>query len=132
MLQIQKEKFYFNKSISDEDGFVLISIPPGAYEIEKLTNEIERINIVEEHFTEANYPFTIKPNFSTLRSIIATSEQGPLISFFSNDSIRDLVGFNAITIYDEYNLSPNPGDILLFDNIFLECDIARAKIFKGK
>ena len=32
----------------------------------------------------------------------------------------------------EYNLSQNPVDILLFDNIFLECKIAKGMLFKGK
>ena len=49
-----------------------------------------------------------------------------------DDSIRDLLGFKARTLYDEYNLSQNPVDILSFDNIFLECDIAQGMIFKGK
>ena len=52
-------KFYFTKSISYEDGFVQISISPGAYELENLNKEIKRIIIDEEHYTEANYPFTI-------------------------------------------------------------------------
>ena len=87
--------FHFMKSITDEDGFIQKPIPPGAYEIESLNNEIKRIIIDEEHFTEANYPFTIKPNFSTLGSIIEISPQGPIISFMFDDSIRDLLGFNA-------------------------------------
>ena len=74
-------KFYFTKSISDEDGFVQITIPPGAYEIESLNNEIERSIIDKERYTEANYPFSIKPNFSTLGSIIEISPQGPIITF---------------------------------------------------
>ena len=49
-----------------------------------------------------------------------------------DDSIRDLLGFNARTIYEEFNLSPNPVDILSFDNGFLECDIAQGMIFKGR
>ena len=49
-----------------------------------------------------------------------------------NDKIKDLLGFNPRTIYEEYNLSPNPVDILSFDNLFLECDIAQGMIFKGK
>ena len=73
-------KFYFKKTITNEDGFIKIPIPPGAYEIESLNNEIKRIIIDEEHYTEANYPFTIKPNFSTLGSIIEISPQGPIIS----------------------------------------------------
>ena len=45
------------KSISDEDGFMQISIPPGAYKIESLNNEIRRIFIHEGFFTESDYPF---------------------------------------------------------------------------
>ena len=43
-----------------------------------------------------------------------------------------LLGFNKTTIYEEYNLSPNPVDILSFDIIFIETDIAKGMIFKGK
>ena len=128
----ENNKFYFKKTITNEDGFIKITIPPGAYEIESLNNEIKRIIIDEGHYTESNYPFTIKPNFSTLGSIIETSPQGPIISFMFDDSIRDLLGFNARTLYEEYTLSNNPVDILSFDNIFVGTDIAKGMIFKGK
>ena len=42
-------KFYFMKSITDEDGFVQITMPPGAYELEALDKEIKRIVIGEDH-----------------------------------------------------------------------------------
>ena len=90
------------------------------------------MNIDEEHYTEANYPFTIKPNFSTLGSIIEISPQGPKNSFMFDVSIRDLLGFNARTLYEEDNLSTNPLDILSIGNFFLECDIARGMTFKSK
>ena len=35
-------------------------------------------------------------------------------------------------LYQDYNLSPNLVDILSFDNIFLETDIAKGTIFRGK
>ena len=124
-------KFYFFKSISDDD-YISITIPPGAYELENLNNEIKRIIIDDGHYNENDYPFTIKPNFSTLGSIIEISSQGPLIPFVPNDSIGDLLGFNKITIFEEYNLSPNPVDILSFDNNFIDTDIAQGMIFKGK
>ena len=41
-----------------------------------------------------------------------------------NDSMRDLLGFDSKILYGEYNLSKNPVDILSFDNILIECDIA--------
>ena len=127
----KNNKFYFLKSITDE-GHIQITIPPCAYELENLNNEIKRIIIDEGHYTEENYPFTIKPNFSTLGSIIEISNPGPKITFIPDDSIRDILGFNRMTIFEEYNLSQNPVNILSFDNIFIECDIAQGMIFKGK
>ena len=125
-------KFYFTKSITDDDHYTLITISPGAYEIESLNDEIKR-NIIDLGLhTEANYPFKIKPNFSTLGPIIEISNEESAISFKPSDSIGSLLGFNKRTIYEEYNLSDNPVDILSFDNIFLECDIAQGMIFKGK
>ena len=126
------KKIYFKKTIGEEDGFVRITIPPGAYEIESLNDEIERIIIVEEHYAEANYPFKIKQKFSTLGSIFEISPQGPVISFIFDDNKKDLSGFHAITLYEEYSLSTNRVDVLSFDNSFLECDIAHGMFFKGR
>ena len=124
-------KFYFQKSIAEPGDFIRISIPNGSYEIESLNDEIKRIIIDKGHFTEDNYPFKIKPNFSTLGSIIEIVNPA-IISFAADDTIRDLIGFHETLLYKEYNLSDNPVDILSFDNIFIECDIAQGMIFKGK
>ena len=110
-------QFYFFKSISD-DNHIQISIRPGVYEIESLNNEIKRNIIDEGHYTEVEYPFHIKPDFNTLGSIIEIFPQGPVITFVPDNSMGDLLGFNKTTIFEEYNLSPNPVVILSFDNIF--------------
>ena len=125
-------KFYFTKSLTDDEHYIMITIPPGAYEIEALNDEIKRIIINDGYFNEENYPFVIKPNFSTLGSIIEISNEESVISFKPSDSIGSLLEFNKRTIYEEYNLSDNPVDILSIDNIFIECDLARGMIFKGK
>ena len=124
-------KFYFKQAIQDED-FIQIRIPPGAYEIESLNDEIKRIIIEKGHYRENSYPFKIKPNFSTLGSIVEIVTPGPQISFVFDDCIGSLLGFNEIFVWGKYNLSDNPVDILSFDNIFLECDIAQGMIFKGR
>ena len=59
---------------------------------------MKRIFIDEGHFTEVDYPFTNKPNFSNLGSITEISRQEPIITFLPNVSIRDLLGFNATTL----------------------------------
>ena len=124
-------KFYFFKSISDDDH-IQISIRPGVYEIEALSKEIKRNIIDKGHYTEVEYPFHIKSDFNTLGSIIEISPQGSVISFIPEDSIGQLLGFSKTKIYEEYNISPNPVDIISFDNIFIECDIARGMIFRGR
>ena len=129
---ISNMKFYFEKSITDGDGFIQINIPQAAYEIENLNNEIKRITINEGHFTEWDYPYQITPNFSTLGSFIEISPQGRIISSVFDDSIRNLRGFHDTILYKEYNLSPNPVDILSIDKIFLECDIAKGMTYKQK
>ena len=96
-----KKNFFFKKSIADKDGYIQITIPSGAYGIKSLSIEIKRIIIEEEHYTESNYPFTIKPNFSTVGSMIEISTQGPVITFVPDDSMRDLLQFNRTTIYEE-------------------------------
>ena len=97
-----------------------------------MDNEINRLFNEQGPFTEVDYPFFIKPNFSTLGSIIDVFIQEPLIRFLLDDSKRNLLRFNASTLYEEYNLSPNQVGILSFDNNFLETDNAQGMIFKDK
>ena len=104
----------------------------GAYEIESLSDEIKWIIIDEEHFTESNYLFHIRPNFSSLGSIVEIKPQGPLIGFVFNDSIGNLLGFDETILYEEYNISKKPVDILSFDNNFIHTDIAEGMIFRGE
>ena len=125
-------RFYLKKTITDGADFVRIAILSGAYEIESLNTEVRRIIFDEEHFTESDYPFRTKPNFSTLGSIIEKSPQGSIINFVFDDKIRNLLGFHENILYKDYNLSPNPVDISSIDNIFLEYDIAKPKIYKQK
>ena len=127
----KNNKFYFKKNIIDED-FIQIRIAPGAYEIESLNDEIIRILIEKEYYNEEEYPFIIKPNFSTLGSILGIQPQGPIIGFVFDDSIGSLLGFDENILWVSYNLSPNPVDILSFDNIFIHTNIAQGMIFKGK
>ena len=58
--------------------------------------------------------------------------QGPIISFVFNDSSTNLLGFIETILYKEYNQSTKPVDIKSFDNFFIETDIVKAMIFKGR
>ena len=125
------KNFFFKKAIKDED-FIKIRMPPGAYEIESLDDEIRRIISEKGLYSESDYPFRIKPNFSTLGSFVEILTPGAQISFVFDDSNGILLGFKEILFWGKYILSDNPVDILSFDNIFIECNIAQGMIFKGK
>ena len=84
--------------------FIQITLLPGANEFESLNIEIQRILIVEGHFAEMDYPYTKKPKFSTLGSIIEIARKKPLTSFTPDVSIRYFLSFNAGTMYKKYNL----------------------------
>ena len=127
----RNNNFYFKKSFDDGE-FIQIRIPEGAYEIESYHSEVKRIIIEKSNHTETDYPFRITPNFRTLCSIVEIITPGPMISFVFDDSIGTLLGFNEILLWGKYNLSDNQVDILSFDNIFIETDIAQGMIFKGR
>ena len=86
----------------------------------------ENIKIInkEGYFTEENYPFVIKPNFSTLGSIIEIKPNfiGSQVGFIHDKSIGVLSGFDSVVIYEKRNFSPEPVDIITFDDIFLETE----------
>ena len=126
-----KNKFHFKESVTDE-AFIQIKIPNGAYEIEALNIEIKRRIIDKDLYTEADFPSIIKPTFSTLGNIVEILQPSALIGFVFDDSIGNLLGFNETILWKVSNLSQNPVDIISFDNIFIECDIAHEMIFKGK
>ena len=75
---------------------IQFSLAQEAYGIENLNDDFKRIIIDEGHFTEALYPFKIKPNFATLGSNIELFPQGPINSFAADYNNRDLLGRNYI------------------------------------
>ena len=93
-------KFFSKKTLIEED-FVQVTTPPSTYEIESLNDENKRNINMKEYYRENEYPFTIKPYFSTLGSIIEKQLRGPIISFASDDSIRNYLRFRETLLYKE-------------------------------
>ena len=118
-------KLYFTRPVDGKD-FSVISIPAGACEIGSLNKEIKRFTIDEECFTKTIYPFTLKPNFSTLGSIIEISGQRALISLLPNDSKRDFWRFSETSLYEEYE------DILSTVRFKLKIENKELESFNGQ
>ena len=121
-------KFYY---VTPEKMIVDIVIPNGAYELEAIDLEIKRLMVLNGDSDGETFPFTIKPYFTTQGSIIEI-EDGWEIDFTYAGTIRNILGFDARVVNGNYNLSDHPVDIISFDNIFVECDIAQGMIINGK
>ena len=87
-----------------------------------MNNEIKRIIFDKERFTESEYPFQIKQNFSMFGSIIRIQPHGPIVSFVFEVSLRNLLGFLETILQKEYNQSTNLVDKISLDKIFIETD----------
>ena len=72
------------------------------------TKKIYEFLILKGYITGKNFPFPIKPQFSTLGSFLEIAQsRGWQISFAQKDFLRDILGFKSTVIHEEYNLSPN-------------------------
>ena len=102
----KKNRFHSTVSISDDD-FSVISIPPVAYELEILNDEIKRIFYRKTVFEKRKLSVCNQTNFSTLSSIIEIKPNiiGTQICFVHDDGIRDLLGFDSGALYEKYNLT---------------------------
>ena len=90
-----------------------ITISPGAYEIEYLYKENQRVINEKVYFTEVNYPLVIKPNVSTLASIIENSPgRGRKINFSHDDSLCTFSGNKPTVKHEENNHSEYPVNFL--------------------
>ena len=81
--------------------FFQIHILEGAFKIESLNIEFKRIIFDEGYYSEDEYTFTIKVNFSTLGNNIEIQPQKPIFSFVVENSIRNLLGFHETILYGE-------------------------------
>ena len=120
-------EFFFISVIEGAEYNIII--PQGAYEKESLNAEFKR-NVTDEGcITEEDYPFTIKPAFSRLGSIVEIAlGRKRQIRFVRNGTLRDLIGFEPSVLHEKYKLSDKPVDKLSFDKIFLETVIAQGMI----
>ena len=130
-------RFYY---ITPDNNLKEIILPPGNYsvvlekkadDIPSFQTKIKELIIENGDATEENYPFLIRPNYSNNHSIIEIAD-GWEIDFTQNKTIRDVLGFGKKIINEEINFSENPVEIISFDNIFIETNIAKGLIINGK
>lgn len=115
-------------SIDKGNTWQTMKIPTGCYEIDQL-DQLMKSNV--------GTAMSIKPNISTLRSIINITDDNFQVDM-SKSSLRTVLGFNASTPEGKPNIlevgineSDNTVNILDIANILVNCDLVSGSYLKG-
>ena len=105
-----------NNKIIYFDGLMYwteFTLPPGAYEIEQINDEIARHFAAESfnYIAIDSAPIKLEANTATLHSIIRLND-GYKVDFTQPNTLRDLLGFESVILSDIYNYSKNKVNII--------------------
>ena len=59
-------------------------------------------------------------------------KQGYKIDFTHDDTIRDILGFDAVIVDQQFTESPKICDLVISTNIYIHLDVVKGSIFQGK
>lgn len=113
-------------------NFYDIEIETGSYEITDLSNIIFQKMKLNGHFDAVNNVsyVNIYPNENTLK-VVMELESGYIVDFKPNDSIRNLLGFEAATYNAQTNESTKPVQIIAVDSILINIDVVSGAYVGG-
>ena len=120
---------------SNDNGVTwkVLELDTGSYEIEALSNEIQRLMVINGDYDRINEEFyiTITPNTSKLTSIINITQSNYKVDFTVTNSFADLLGFEKIVINAGYNESTEIVDIISTNSILVNIDIVAGSYING-
>ena len=99
----------------------MITIPPGAYNIPSLNNEIKQFSNTER--------VTIEPNYNTLRCKI-TLKPGYKIDFTHERSLRDLLGFDSREVTESGD-GDRTVNITTVNSLLIRCSLVTGSYING-
>ena len=113
----------FKYSIDGGNTWKLIEIETGAYQLEEINEEIQRLM--------DSVDITISPNTSTLKSVIDITHKDYKIDFTIDNSIRSILGFDSVILSHGRNISNSIVNIIDFNSIFINCDCISGSYVNG-
>jgi hypothetical protein len=125
-----------NKSKYSVDGgntWKLIIIEIGAYQIEAINDEIQRLMKQNGDWdSDSNaYYITLSANTSTMKSTLDITNSDYKINFTIPNSLRSILGFDSIILSKGYNISQDIVNIAEFNSIFVNCDCITESFVNG-
>lgn len=127
---IENNKFRY----SPDNGlnFYEFEIETGSYEIEDINNVVFQKMKANGHYDSVNDSsyVNIYPNENTLK-VIMELENGYVVDFRPDDSLRVLLGFEAQTYNSPTNESVNPVQIIAVNSILINADFVGGAYVNG-
>lgn len=122
----------FRYSPDSGTTWINIDVPEGSYEIADINEYIQRVMKENGHYDSIADEFciTLEPNNNTLKSVlnIATSYK---VNFTTANSIRTVLGFNALVYTSGYNESENIVNIMNVSSLRITSDIISSSYTNG-
>src|SRR6266853_1444264 len=120
----------FRYSNNNGAAWRIITLLPGAYEVDAINTEIQRQIKFYGDFDNTNpanplYYFKLYPNLSTLRSVIELTNnyQVDFNDGTSPANLRKVLGYNQGIYNAAYNQSQNIIMIQSFNSLYINCDL---------
>src|SRR6266568_225572 len=119
---------YFN-----ETSWKVLELDAGSYEVETLSDEIQRLMVINGDYDVENSKFYIEiiPNKIKLSSIIKITNPNYKVDFTISKSFASHLGFKKLVIDDGYNESTNIVDIMTINSILVNVDIIAGSYVNG-
>ncbi len=119
---------YFNGT-----SWKVLELDTGSYEVETLSDEIQRLMVINGDYDVANSKFYIEiiPNKIKLSSIVKITDPNYKVDFAVTKSFASLLGFKKLVIDDAYNESTNIVDIMTINSILVNVDIIAGSYVNG-
>lgn len=114
-------------------NFTTISFDTGAYELKHLNNLLFEKMKANDHFDSVNNASYIKitGDTNTLRAIMEL-ENGYVVDYRPDNSLRDMLGFDAQLYSSEFNQSSNPVNIMKVNSFLVKADIISGSYVNGQ
>lgn len=114
-------------------NFSTITFDTGAYELKHLNNLLFEKMKVNGHYDSVNDVsyINLTGDTNTLKAIMEI-ENGYVVDFRPNNSLREMLGFESQLYSDEFNQSTNPVDIMRVNTWLIKADIISGSYLNGK
>mgnify|MGYP006048008423 FL=1 len=123
-----------NFRYSPDNGatWVNINIPEGSYELVDINEYIQRIMRENGHYDSASdeYNITLEANNNTLKSVLNIAANY-MVDLTPENSVRSVLGFNALMYSSGYNESENIANILSVTSLRITSDIIGSSYSNG-